>query len=589
MCNAIPRPEHPRPDFVRPQWMNLNGEWQFAFDDANVGLAENWQQPGKKFDRTINVPFSYQSEMSGIGEIAVHPYMWYRRSFTVPAEMKGKRLLLRFGAVDYTCSVYVNGRCVGGHRGGYTPFALDITDYVVEGENDLCVHAEDQNDCTQPRGKQSWTNERFGCWYDATSGIWQTVYLEAAGSIYVKTAHVTPDIDQGIATLRLTLSEIPATPVKATIRVSFEGKLVREQSMTMDQRSQRISIDMIDGSAMRRSEVVTWSPRRPALYDMDIELDTGDQVHTYFGMRKVEVKDGVVLLNNRPFYQRMVLDQGYWPQSILTPPSDDAIREDVEWTKKFGYNGARKHQKLEDPRYYYWADKLGLLVWEEIPSTYEFTNETIAALNDTLEGAIERDYNHPCVITWVPINESWGVDRIYNNKNMQNCADMLYYQAKAMDGTRLVSVNDGWENTHTDIFGLHDYAATGEAISKHFADRDFITKITNDQHMAVCTGTEMTGKEALMVTEYGGIAFADGDDGHWGYHDKVKDEEGFFARYKEVTDAIRNIPFCWGYVYTQLTDVQQETNGLLTPDRKPKIDVERFASITINPDARYGS
>ena len=300
-------------------------------------------------------------------------------------------------------------------------------------------------------------------------------------------------------------------------------------------------------------------------------------------MRKIEVRDGIVLLNNEPLYQRLVLDQGYWPESLITPPSDDAIRADIEWTKKFGYNGARKHQKLEDPRYYYWADKLGLLVWEEIPSAYEFTNESIDNLSQTLTGGIERDFNHPSVIAWVPLNESWGVDRIFQDKRMQACANMLYDQVKAMDGTRLVSVNDGWENTRTDIFGLHDYAATGDVLAKHFADRAYVEKHSCDHHMAYVADFQPTGKEAFLLTEYGGIAFEEGDENTWGYHDKVADEEAFFVRYKSLTDAARAIPYCQGYVYTQLTDVQQETNGLLTPDRKPKVDVDRFRSLTINP------
>ena len=283
--------------------------------------------------------------------------------------MKGKRLLLRFGAVDYACEVYVNGRSAGAHTGGYTPFALDITELVAEGENDLCVHTRSRVDCTQPRGKQNWKDHWFGCWYTPTSGIWQSVYLEAAGSPYLLSAHVTPDIDAGTASLRLTLNEAPVQPVSAKVTVSIEGKVFRAQAQTLTERSQRVLIDMVDGGDIQGFR--KWSPDDPALYDVHIELDSGDDVTTYFGMRSVEVKDGYVLLNKQPLYQRLVLDQGYWPESLLTPPSDEAIRADIEWTKRFGYNGARKHQKVEDPRYYYWADKMGLLVWGEIPSAYE--------------------------------------------------------------------------------------------------------------------------------------------------------------------------------------------------------------------------
>ena len=581
---SIPRPEHPRPDYIRPNWVNLNGEWQFGYDDANIGLTEKWYRPGTILDRTIAVPFCYQCELSGINEQEYHPIMWYRRSFDKPSFTAGHRILLRFGAVDYACAVYVNGECVGTHKGGYTPFAFDITPYLCDGRNDLCLRVEDYRDCTQPRGKQRWTDKWFGCWYMPTSGIWQTVYLEEAGSTYIKTAHITPDIDAGTASLRVTLNEIPFSPVNVKVTVSMDGTTVRCQTMTMSQRSQRMVMDMIEGSVLH--ELIPWTPQNPRLYDVHIETNTGDDVTTYFGMRKIHVADGHVLLNNRPIYQRMVLDQGYWPQSLITPPSDDAIRQDIEWTMKLGYNGARKHQKLEDPRYYYWADKLGLLVWEELPSTYEYTDEAVANTSETLTGGIERDFNHPSVITWVPVNESWGMDRLYANKQMQASANMLYYQVKALDGTRVVSTNDGWECVQSDIFGLHDYVGTGDILAKHFASRDDITEHACSHHMAYCDSKEWTGREAFLLTEYGGIAFEDNNSNSWGYHEKVRDEEAFFKRYKALTDAIRDIPYCQGYVYTQLTDVQQEQNGLLTPDRKPKFDVERFRSMTLDPEKR---
>ena len=589
----IPRAEHPRPDFVRPDWINLNGEWEFEFDDAAVGVREAWYMPGRHFSRRITVPFCYQCAMSGIDLQEKHELLWYRRALRIPDPMAGKRLLLRFGAVDFECDVYLNGHRVGSHRGGYTPFALDITEWVTDGDNDLCVHVRDRYDCTQPRGKQNWMDKWFACWYTPTSGIWQTVYLEAAAPTYLLSAHVTPDLDAGTAELRLTLNETPDQPVEAEITVSCEDRFTgagtvryRHLTHTLTERSQRVIIDMVNGWNI--AGFLTWSPERPALYDVDIRLSSGDRVSTYFGMRSVEVKDGWVLLNKRPLYQRLVLDQGYWPESLLTPPSDDAIRADIEWTLRFGYNGARKHQKVEDPRYYYWADRLGLLVWGEIPSAYEFTQESVRNLSKTLAGYIDRDFNHPCIINWVPLNESWGVDRIYRDKRMQGCANMLYWQTKALDGTRLVSSNDGWEVTKTDILGLHDYAAWGDILAKHFEDFGRVSRISNDHHMARAEGTEPEAREAFLLTEYGGIAFEEeGEEGAWGYHEKVRDVEEFFRRYASLQKAVLGIPYCQGYCYTQLTDVQQEINGLLTPDRKPKFDPERFAALTVNPEGRY--
>ena len=585
----IPRPEHPRPDFSRPDWLNLNGEWQFAFDEADQGIVEDWQASGRPLPLTITVPFCYQSPMSGLNDRRISSVIWYKRVFSLPETMTGRRVLLRFGAVDYRCRVYVNGLLAGEHEGGYTPFALDVTDLLRAGENEVCVRCEDAPDCTQPRGKQYWKEGWMGCWYTPTSGIWQTVYLEAVGDNYLLRAHITPDVDTGHALFRLTLKDMPKAPLVAEIAISFAGSQVRRITTSVSQRLTELSISMIEGDLIPGFHY--WSPKEPNLYDVTIRILSGDavmdQVSTYFGMRKITVKDGWVLLNNQPLYQRLVLDQGYWPESLMTPPSDEAIRLDLEWTIKLGYNGARKHQKLEDPRYYYWADRMGVLVWGEVPSAYEFSDESVVNLSATLAGFIDRDFNHPSILCWVPLNESWGVTRIYRDSRMQAAARLLYHQAKALDGTRVVSVNDGWEQVETDIFALHDYADTREKISLHFRDRTETCLHSSDWRMAACEGFTPTGQEAFMITEYGGIAIEDGDgENTWGYHDKVRGEEAFFDRYRDVTDAVRAISYCQGYCYTQLTDVQQETNGILTPDRKPKIDPERFRALTRNPAGR---
>ncbi len=584
MNSSIPRPEHPRPDFHRPSWMNLNGDWDFAFDDTDTGFARGWQRDPAALDRTICVPFCYQSALSGIGDPSRHDVMWYHRRFALSSGMAGRTVLLRFGAVDYSCDVFVNGERAGRHEDGYTPFSFEITDLLRDGENDLTVRVADLPDCWQPRGKQNWKERPFACWYTPTSGIWQSVWLEAAGETHLVSAQVTPDIDRGVATLELTLSRRPPAPVRADFVLATCGRVVRRLSAELTERMQSVHFDMVEGDRIEGFSL--WEPGSPELYNLSIDLPGLDHVDTYFGMRKVEVKDGWVLLNNRPLYQRLVLDQGYWPGSLLTPPSDDAIREDVLWAQKLGFNGARKHQKLEDPRYYYWADKLGLLVWGEVPSAYAFSCEAVARLSATLTGFIARDFNHPCIIAWVPLNESWGLDRIYADPRMQAAADMLYHQAKALDGTRLVSSNDGWEQMKTDLCALHDYADTGDKLKAHFRDRAQVETHACDRRMTYASGAAPTGKEAFLVTEYGGIAFEEGDSGTWGYHGKVGDAEAFFKRYQSVTDAIRDLPYCQGWCYTQLTDVQQETNGVLTGDRKPKVDPERFRRLTVNPEGR---
>ena len=590
----IPRPEHPRPDFMRDTFYNLNGQWQFAFDDENAGVKQGWFRPGHPLERQITVPFCYQCKASGVdlGE-ETHPVLWYRRSFTVPAEMAGRRILLRFGAVDYKAQIYVNGQLAGSHIGGYTPFALDITDFLTDGENDLCVRVEDYPDPIQPRGKQNWNDGLMGCWYTPTSGIWQTVYLEAVGDTYAEYIHITPDIDAGTARVEVMLNRIPEEEITVSCAVSMNGKPVRKVTSTTCSRSAVITVDL--NTNVTHQPVALWTQQKPALYDVQVQIlsESGccDRVDTYFGMRKIEVKDGVVYLNNRRLYQRLVLDQGYWPDTLITPPSDEAIREDLQWTVKLGYNGARKHQKIEDPRYYYWADKMGVLVWGEVPSAYAYTDETVENLCRDMLEFIRRDFNHPSIIAWVPLNESWGVPQIVNSKRQQMTASMLYHMAKAADGTRLCSGNDGWEQVHTDICGVHDYSADKAVLESHFASREYVESQTCDTHRCYADGFTPSGKEAFMVTEYGGIAFMNiglqgqmGGMQTWGYRGKVTDEEAFFARFKIATDAIVDTPYIQGYCYTQLTDVMQEINGLLTPDRKPKMDADRLRGINRNPN-----
>ena len=588
----LSREAHPRPDFMRDTFASLDGEWQFAFDDSNAGMGEGWFKPGFSLSSSIIVPFCYQSAQSGIGGDGIHPILWYRRAFHVPEDMRGRRIWLRFGAVDYACRVYVNGQMIGGHAGGYTPFALDMTWALHDGENDLCLRVEDWPDCMQPRGKQYWRRGLMGCWYTPTSGIWQGVYMEATGDTALERVHITPDIDRHQAVVEMTLDGAPAEPLRVELELSREGGSPRRFSADAAERSVRFPVDMQEDGTIGGLRL--WSPEDPCLYDLTVRLLRGneelDRVHTYFGMRKIEVKDGHVLLNNEPYYQRLILDQGYWPQSLLTPPDGGALRADVEWTKSFGYNGARKHQKIEDPRYYYWADRLGLLVWGEVPSAYVFSHASADSLMGTMAAFIDRDYNHPCIVAWVPLNESWGVPRIYADGQQQALGRALYHLCKALDGSRLVSSNDGWEQVTTDIFALHDYTAGGEELALHFASRDRLETIGCDRRMPYASGESPTGREAFMVTEYGGIAFdtigAQGTMGGmetWGYNGKVGDEEAFLKRFASATDAIRAIPFCRGYCYTQLTDVQQEVNGLLTPDRKPKVDPGRFSVLNRNP------
>ncbi|MCE5341976.1 MAG: glycoside hydrolase family 2 [Eubacteriales bacterium] len=584
--------QYPRPDWRRDPWLDLNGEWEFDFDDQNTGVAERWYEPGRELSRRIQVPFCYQCAAGGIRDTGYHPVVWYRRKVRWPS--KGQRVMLRFGAVDEKAQVYLNGQLIGLHEGGYLPFSIDTTSFWNEGENDLCVRVEDLLDRAQPRGKQYWANGVMGCWYTPVTGIWQSVYAERVGAVEIIQLHIRPVLAEARADIDCALDAEPGLGATLTLRWSREGKAPRILTAVVTGRRLRLSLDMAEDDDC--GKVVCWSPETPVLYDVEAELTQGneclDRLCTYFGMREITVCNQNVYLNGQRLYQRLVLDQGYWPNTLLTPLDDDALRRDVEWTKRLGFNGARKHQKVEDPRYYYWADRLGLLVWGELPSTYDFTWDSVRRLSATLQGFINRDFNHPCLVAWVTLNESWGVSQIVSHPRQQAFARMLYEQALTLDGTRLVSGNDGWEQVRTDLCALHDYAGGGDSIRAHFPSREAVEHNGCDSRLCYARGSVPEGNEAFMVTEYGGIAFE--DDGEtvcgipaWGYNGKVPNPERFLARYQETTGAIRAMPYCQGDCYTQLTDVMQETNGLLTEDRQPKIDPERFAALNVNTLAHH--
>ena len=405
--------------------------------------------------------------------------------------------------------------------------------------------------------------------------------------------HITPDIDRHMAVFELLLENQPHDEYEVRISIVRDGKPYRTCSATGRERMISIPIDMVVHGS--NDPVQLWWPDSPVLYDADIEIfyrnECTDRIRTYFGMRKVEVKNGNVYLNNRLLYQRLVLDQGYWQDSLLTPPCDEAIRFDIQATLDMGFNGVRKHQKIEDPRYYYWADRMGLLVWGELPSVYVHSDESVKLLAETMLGFIERDFNHPCIIVWTPMNESWGTREAAANVKQQQLISMLYHLTKAADGTRLCSCNDGWEQMETDICALHDYSAEKEELAFHFSSREQVEKTGCFARRTYADNACYSGQEAFLVTEYGGIAFEDSsstEEKAWGYNDRVKDESEFIQRYKDVTDAIREIPYCQGYCYTQLTDVMQEINGLMTMDRKMKISVDALRECNTNPLGKQG-
>ena len=576
---TIPRPEHPRPDFMRAEWQTLNGRWDFEFDDGDRGLAERWYSGAERFSRSIQVPYCFQSKLSGIADTAFHDVIWYRRSIQIPATWRSRRVLLHFGAVDYEASVWVNGDHAGFHRGGHVPFAIDITDHLKATDNEITVRAWDPSvDLTLPRGKQYWQPRSQSIWYTRTSGIWQPVWLEAVDPVRVTRLRITPDVDQSQVSIEAMLSRsAPDLKLRVTARL---GDIIQAQTELTCRNARPVVALKLEGQRL-------WSPERPTLYDLTVELLAGgkvlDTVQSYFGQRKISTHQGRVYLNNAPYYLKLVLDQGYWPDGILTPPTDEAIQYDIKMTKAFGFNGARKHQKVEDPRWLYWCDRLGLLVWGEMANAHAYSDEYVSRFVDEWQQIVARDYNHPSIITWVPINESWGVGDILTNAAQQAHAKTMYYLIRSLDQTRLVIDNDGWEHTDaTDLFTVHDYERSGEQLAaKYKVLESDPTNVPRNHKEVVAFGYRYNGTPILM-TEFGGIAYRVGDikaENEWGYSGIEPTKEAMLERLNGLVKALRSNPVFAGFCYTQLTDVEQEINGLMTYDRKPKASPEEFAKI----------
>ena len=578
---GIPRGEHPRPDFTRADWRTLNGSWEFEFDDADRGLGERWFRRDRPFTKRIVVPYAFQTRLSGVGDPTFHDIVWYRRKFEIPAAWQGRRVLLNFGAVDYAATVWVNGEQAATHRGGHTPFGADITDWLKPSDNVVTVRVADPStDRTIPRGKQYWKETSESIFYTRTTGIWQPVWIEAVQPTRITALRMTPDVDRAQVLVQAATAAAAADR-RLRVSLTLRGEPVAQSESACGARgcSTVLSLD--------RQEL--WSPERPTLYDATIELLTGSQVRdvvsSYVGLRKVGVHDGRVYLNNAPYYLRLVLDQGYWPESLLTPPSDEAIQYDIKMTKAMGFNGARKHQKVEDPRWLYWADRMGLLVWGEMANAYFYSPEYVSRFVGEWQEAVARDYNHPSIVAWVPLNESWGVPDVLTDATQQEHVKSLYRLTRSLDATRLVVDNDGWEHTDaTDLMTLHDYARTGQELAAKY---EHLTReparIPRNGREALAYGYKYNGTPFLL-TEFGGIAFRMGAPqakNEWGYSGIEPTQQAFLERLAGLVKAIRDNRAWAGYCYTQLTDVEQEINGVMTYDRKPKADPEVLRKIFV--------
>lgn len=591
-------PEYPRPDFRRTHWANLNGAWQFAFDrDARWGSPD---QP--TWDRTINVPFSPETPASGVNDQGLYCAVWYRLTFAAPELQPGQRLRLHFGAIDYAATVWINGVKASEHQGGYTPFHLEIQGLLVDGPQEIVVRAEDDPaDLEKPRGKQDWKQDAHSIWYPRTTGIWQTVWMEILPSTFLSAARWTSNLTRW--ELGAEVHTVGSVPSGARLHLKMK---VGEQVLAEDEygyvthasdagsfsagelhRTIALSDPGIDDF---RNELL-WSPWNPTLIDIELDLLGADgvvldSITSYTALRSIAIQGDRFVLNGRPLPLRFLLDQGYWPDSGLTAPDSEAFQRDILLVKEMGFNGVRKHQKIEDPRFLYWADQFGLLVWEEMPSAYRYTRRSIDRLTREWVAALDRDMNHPCIVSWVPLNESWGVPDLPDNPAQRHYVQALYYLTKTIDPSRPVIGNDGWESVATDMIGIHDYDSRPEAIAQRYGVEEVETRLFQHERpggrilrLAGQQEEPEEERQPIVLTEFGGIALRDTADPTWGYSDSRTPEE-LEQRYTALLTVVRALPTLAGFCYTQFTDTYQEANGLVHADRSDKVSREAIAEAT---------
>ena len=561
--NNIPRPEHPNPQFQRRDWMNLNGKWSFKIDKSKSGLAKKYYQPQTKFDRTINVPFCPESVLSGIEYKDFMDAVWYSREFTIPEKYSGLRTILHFGAVDYKATVYINGKEVGTHKGGYISFEFDITDYITNGKNLLTVYAEDDTrNPLQPRGKQSEEYYSHGCDYTRTTGIWQTVWLEFVPESRIKGIKIFPNVENCSVDIQ---AEVIGSG-KFEVLALYQERIMGAATVVSDGGFVTAHLDL--------KEAYLWEVGEGRLYDLELRFNE-DKVDSYFGLRDVRLDGQKFLINGKSVFQRLVLDQGFYPDGIYTAPTEEAMIKDIQISLDVGFNGARLHEKIFEPRFLYHCDKMGYIVWGEYPNWgMDSSNPNIlfSILPEWIE-EIERDFNHPSIIGWCPFNETWDYD---GRKQHDETLAVVYNTTKALDRTRPCIDTSGNFHVITDIFDVHDYEQDPKVFKEHY-DKLMTEGELFDNHKK---RQKYTGGPTF-VSEYGGIRWSvnEGEQNAWGYGDAPKNKYEFIERYKGLTDALLDNDQMFGFCYTQLYDVEQEQNGLYTYSRKPKFETSIFRAI----------
>ena len=567
------KPEYPRPQFEREAWMNLNGKWDYCADPSDEGIAREMQKPDAVYPEQITVPFCRESKLSGIGKTDFCLCVWYRRSVMLPKNWIGKRILLHIGGCDYHTTVWVNGRQVGTHSGGFVSFSFDITEYMQE-ENILTIRTyDDIRSFRQPSGKQSDRLDSYGCSYTRVTGIWETVWLEAVENAYLVCAKYYPDMENGVLTVGARTENAEGQTVTAT--AYYEGREVGSASAVVHMRSAVLSVKL--------SELHPWEIGNGRLYDLKLTLGN-DEVKSYFGMRCVGVKDGIVQINGKPVFQKLVLDQGYYPDGIWTAPDEKTLLRDIEISMAMGFGGARLHQRVFSQRYLYHCDRLGYMVWEEFGNWSVRLEEDHAWRSVPREWMeiVERDFNAPSIIGWCPLNET---DLHMDEELVRYLADLT----RNLDATRLYIETSGYRHflKYTDLVDTHDYCQDPEQI------RQTYEPLLRGENAVIFTPlrrwhiTQPFYGKVSFISECGGASWQTGAaaGNAWGYGNAPKTEEEFIARFKGIVEAMMENPKIGGFCYTQLYDVEQEINGLLTYGREPKFPIEEFRKILTEPAA----
>ncbi|NMA20440.1 MAG: beta-glucuronidase [Lentisphaerae bacterium] len=583
MSSQQPRPEHPRPQFYRASWINLNGPWSYRFDFGQSGIDQGWQH-SSGFEKQIIVPFAPESELSGVAYKDFIPALFYHRTITIPEEWSGNRIFLHFGAVDQVATVYIDGIEISRHYGGSASFAVDLTNFAKPGvEQHLVVQAvDDVRSGLYGGGKQCPDFHSRACHYTRTTGIWQTVWLEKVAHGGLKSCRIIPDLDNGAFTFVPMFHSIQPG-YKLQVEVWAEDKLAASKEMqTCNGAAFSLSLEVLK----------TWSPDAPFLYDvifrvLDANGNEVDKVESYAGLRKIAIEGDRILLNNQPLFQRLVLDQGFYPDGIWTAPSDAALKGDIELSMAAGFNGARLHQKVFEERFHYWADKLGYLTWGESASWGLDLADPEAQLNFLMEWAeiLERDANHPSIITWSPFNETYRPDPQYlrgifpDQKALEAYRRFIrrtYFLTKQLDYTRPVNDSSGYLHVQTDLWTVHCYRSNAEILMEALFPTDRPVMMHSPEFECGYCG------QPYLADEIGGFMFipperAKFTEKSWGYHGlELKNEDEFCALIAEQVKALTTEPRIAGFCYTQLTDIEQEQNGIYNYDRTPKAAPEKI-------------